>query len=74
MADAGRTGHVRFSALLKILGKLLPNLPKEFLEYIPVVNGMESSDIVSQEEWVLLVDPSARPIDIGPQPTKITKQ
>ena len=56
MADTMSTGSAKLSALLSVLGKLMSNLTKEFLDHIPAAHGMSHDTAVSKEEWMLMFD------------------
>jgi hypothetical protein len=56
MADSMTTGSAKISALLKVLGKLMANLTKEFLDHIPAAHGVSMDTTVSKEEWMLMFD------------------
>ena len=69
MADTMSTGNVKISSLLTTLGKLMPNLTKEFLDHIPAAHGMSLDTSVSKEEWMMMFDYKSATKDVGPKPS-----
>ena len=73
MADIKHDDQVKFSALIDTLGKMMPNLTREFLDNIPPVFGVEYDQAVSQKEWLLLFEFQASG-SVGPKSSATKRQ
>ena len=75
MADSKRTNSVRFSLILDSLLKILPHLTREFLDQVPPVYEMSPSDILSLEDFQLLLDVRSRVNqNVGPHQSAVKRR
>ena len=69
MADTSTSGSAKLSSLLSVLGKLMSNLTKEFLDHIPPAYNMSYESVVTKEEWMYMFDYKQALKDVGPTPS-----
>lgn len=69
MADTSSSGSAKLSSLLSVLGKLMSNLTKEFLDHVPPAYDMSYDSTVTKEEWMFMFDYKQAHKDVGPTPT-----